>query len=73
VAERLRNAIQSTPVPHENIQIPVTASMGIAEFSLKLKDAEEFIANADAALYEAKESGRNRVVIYDQMERENSA
>lgn len=73
VAERLRNAIQATPVVYENLQIPVTASLGIAEFSLKLKDVEELIANADAALYEAKESGRNRVVIYEQMMRENGA
>ncbi len=67
VAERLRNTIQATPVSFDKILIPVTASIGISEFSLQLKDAEEFIANADAALYQAKESGRNRVMIYDQI------
>ena len=65
VAERLRNTIQATPVPFDKIQIPVTASLGIAEFVHSIKDAEEFIANADAALYEAKESGRNRVITYE--------
>lgn len=73
VAERLRSTLQATPVPFEKLQISVTASLGIAEFSHGVKDAEEFIANADAALYEAKEAGRNRVVIYEQMIREDSA
>ena len=72
VAERLRSNIESTPVPFDKVHIPVTASLGIAEFRSDITDLEVFIANADAALYEAKESGRNRVIIYDQMVRENN-
>lgn len=73
VAERIRNMIQATPVPFDRVQIPVTASLGIAGFSTTFKDPEDFIAAADAALYEAKESGRNRVVIHEVMVRENGA
>ncbi|HVK98866.1 MAG TPA: diguanylate cyclase [Dongiaceae bacterium] len=65
VAERLRASIESSPVPFEKIQIPVTASLGIAQFDAGIKDVEEFIAHADAALYDAKERGRNRVVIHE--------
>lgn len=64
VAERLRSTIESTPVPFEKVQIPVTASLGIAEFDPTVADDEALIANADAALYQAKESGRNRVIIF---------
>ena len=67
VAQRLRANIESTPVPFEKIQIPVTASLGIAEFHTTITDPEELIANADAALYEAKEKGRNRVVVYEEI------
>ena len=64
VAERLRANIESSPVPFEKIQIPVTASLGIAEFHNTISDPEDLIAHADSALYEAKESGRNRVIVY---------
>ena len=66
VAERLRASIESSPVPFEKIQIPVTASLGVAQFDPTIHDPEELIAHADAALYEAKESGRNRVSFFAQ-------
>lgn len=62
VAERLRISIESSPVSYERIEIPMSASIGVVEFFLDLKDAEEMIAKADEALYRAKEGGRNQVV-----------
>ncbi|RYC28780.1 diguanylate cyclase [Lichenibacterium minor] len=66
VAERVRDAIQSLGLPH--IGNPacgsvVTASLGCA--TLNPSDGEEpsaLVAQADARLYEAKRTGRNRVV-----------
>jgi diguanylate cyclase (GGDEF)-like protein len=58
VAERLRQAIKTAEFPTaENI----TASFGVAEFPLCAQTGRELIAVADAALYEAKRQGRDRV------------
>ena len=45
------------------IQIKKTVSIGLTEFSDE-KNIDEFIRKADDALYKAKNSGRNKVVIY---------
>ena len=67
VGERLRKAVESSPIPinDENSDvksISVTISMGLAEFNNK-ESGEELFERADKALYEAKESGRNRVCV----------
>lgn len=59
VAERLRLAVEAmeiSPVGH------ITASFGVAEFPLHAQAERELISVADAALYEAKRQGRNRVI-----------
>ena len=67
VGERLRNAVETSPIP-VNIEdsdvksINVTISMGLAEFN-NTETGEELFERADKALYEAKESGRNRVCL----------
>ena len=43
-------------------EISVTVSIGVSEFKNE-KDFEMLYKNADNALYEAKETGRNRVII----------
>jgi diguanylate cyclase (GGDEF)-like protein len=45
--------------------VTITISVGVATFPEHGKDAESLINSADAALYEAKEKGRNRVVLAD--------
>ncbi|MCR5265720.1 MAG: sensor domain-containing diguanylate cyclase [Cyanobacteria bacterium RUI128] len=63
VAERLRSAVENMRIEN-NDAIRVTISVGLAE--LDIKDmAEDLYMKADRALYEAKESGRNRVVVYN--------
>jgi diguanylate cyclase (GGDEF)-like protein len=63
IAETLRAAVEVLPI-HTTQQSPinVTISVGAAVFPEHGRSAEELLATADAALYEAKESGRNRVV-----------
>lgn len=61
-AERIRKSLGSTPVRVPEGQIPVTASFGIvASDAATLQDPMELLRTADAALYRAKELGRNRV------------
>jgi len=62
IAERIRTAIASMRIPRldERGELSVTASLGVASFTDGDKDA--LIAEADAALYEAKRQGKNRTV-----------
>lgn len=62
VGERLRKAVEETPIFIDKKNINVTISMGLAEFGQE-ENGEELFKRADSALYEAKESGRNRVCI----------
>ena len=62
IAERIRTAIEALRVPRLDGrgQLRVTASVGVAASAEGHKDA--LIADADAALYEAKRKGKNRTV-----------
>lgn len=61
--ERVRQAIEQAEIKHEGQRLPVTASLGVASYPHHLvAKASDFITLADAALYDAKRSGRNRVV-----------
>ncbi|MFV3074482.1 diguanylate cyclase [Niveispirillum fermenti] len=63
VAERIRQAIGSAPVRHEGHIFTVTASIGGAQYDGIDEDLAHLIGRADAALYRAKQGGRNRVVL----------
>ena len=69
VAERLRLAIRDTNVP---LVGRITASFGVAECPSSAQTATALLAAADAALYEAKRAGRDKVVAWEPM-RSNSA
>ncbi len=58
--ERLRAALAAKPMRHKDSIIPFTASIGIAEFSPG-DDLDHLMTRADAALYDAKTGGRDRI------------
>jgi diguanylate cyclase (GGDEF)-like protein len=63
-AEALRTGVQGLSVEHENRQIgPLTLSIGIALLPDQGDSWRAVLPAADAALYQAKQAGRNRVVL----------
>ncbi|WSG75756.1 PleD family two-component system response regulator [Rhizobium beringeri] len=64
VAERLRAAIENAPfmLKHAGEALNVTASFGIASRIAQVLTPDQLMKQADLALYEAKNTGRNRVV-----------
>lgn len=64
VAERIREKIAATSVEVDGQEISITASFGVACYPAPgIDDLNDLLKAADKALYEAKESGRNRVVL----------
>lgn len=64
IAERWRKLFMGSTMPLEYTDIKITVSCGVSEFPLHGGTSEELIATADKALYYAKQTGRNRVVIW---------
>lgn len=64
LAERLRVAVSQLTIHHEGRPIPITASIGVAGFE-RGESLESLVDRADRAMYTAKVSGRNRVMLAD--------
>ncbi|MFZ3171395.1 MAG: diguanylate cyclase [Carboxydocellales bacterium] len=68
LAERIRQRVEEVDfVTNEGAQIPLTVSIGVAEYypknSKSYLSSDDMINRADKALYQAKNSGRNKVVV----------
>jgi len=63
VAERIRGLVAAAAVPFGSLRLSLTVSIGVATLTSTMRGPEDLIAVADAALYAAKGSGRNRVVV----------
>ena len=59
VVQRLMAAVRSHDFTFEGKKIPVSISVGVATFKPEMS-INEFVGAADAALYKAKQGGRNR-------------
>jgi len=62
MAERLRHAISVISIPFNQTAVTLTASFGVAEYLTDHQSIDEVIAQADKALYLAKQQGRDRVI-----------
>jgi len=63
VAERIRRAIEEACIKVYDEDLKVTISIGISGFPADGQDTRGLIEKADQALYQAKETGRNRVCL----------
>ncbi|HET6599446.1 MAG TPA: GGDEF domain-containing protein [Burkholderiaceae bacterium] len=61
LAERLRAIVAAAPLSHADGKIRLSVSIGMAQWSGPPEDASRLVVRADAALYEAKRRGRDRV------------
>ena len=61
LAERVRKEVEQMPAFHESVRLPVTISLGVAEFLPSKISFDEMLKEADKRLYAAKTNGRNRV------------
>jgi two-component system, cell cycle response regulator len=61
-AEKIRKLVQDHPFSFEGKDISVTISLGVADMTRDMTEPLQFIKVADANLYQAKKSGRNRIV-----------
>ena len=66
VVERLRKAVaDATFTTTDGQEIQFSISIGLAQVDINDLISDSLVQRADAALYAAKESGRNRIKIYD--------
>ncbi|MEE2731223.1 MAG: diguanylate cyclase [Pseudomonadota bacterium] len=66
VAERLRQGVYNMPFKVRDTQVTVSISLGVTEVpSDQESTPEQLIAQADSALYQAKQNGRNCTVLAD--------
>lgn len=61
VAERIRELIEVEPCTLR----PITVSIGVAVLETEIKTPAELIERADQALYGAKDSGRNKITLFE--------
>jgi len=68
VCERIRHQVQDSLFRANDQQIQITVSIGVSAFpEIEVKDEIDLIDKADQALYQAKQTGRNKVVQYGQI------
>jgi diguanylate cyclase (GGDEF)-like protein len=75
VAERIRERIEAVTIPliEQDGEMKITASIGTATMPAPPSDVQDLVAAADGALYEAKRTGKNKVVVADTEEGQEGA
>ena len=67
---QILEAIRGQEIPHQGHLLPsLTASLGVAEFPAHASDTEGILEAADNALYIAKRTGRDRMVVSGDVEK----
>lgn len=63
IAESIRKSVEKQVIPGADRSLKTTISIGAAAAPIHATDAKSLIESADEALYRAKHSGRNRVML----------
>ena len=63
IAERIREKVEQASFIHDNEAVKCTISIGISFIDDKILNIDELLRKADQALYDAKNNGRNCVVL----------
>ncbi|XPV75954.1 MAG: diguanylate cyclase [Desulfovibrio sp.] len=66
IGERLRDKVENTLFEVDGLEHKITISLGLVTSSSELTTPAKLINHADIALYEAKRSGRNKLIVYSQ-------
>jgi diguanylate cyclase (GGDEF)-like protein len=66
LASRICTIVADSAYENEHLRIPVTISIGVSAIHDDDESFQDILVRADQALYQAKRSGRNRVVVYDE-------
>ena len=64
ISERLRKLIENFQFVYDNKRLPVTASIGVADYRQGVNTGTDLFKRADSAVYKSKEGGRNQVNFY---------
>lgn len=64
-AERIRQSVEARHIHAYDEDLTVTISVGISVFPSQGRDTHKLIDKADQALYQAKQTGRNKVCVYE--------
>ena len=64
IAERIRQQVEELKLDFDSKSFGVTLSGGVASYPTDAQDTKSLIHAADVALYQAKESGRNRIFLH---------
>jgi two-component system, cell cycle response regulator len=64
IAERLRRMVEKHEFIYEGKRLPVTASIGVADYRQGISNGTDLFKRADSAVYKSKEGGRNQVNFY---------
>lgn len=63
LADRFREAVEKEPIEADGLDLSLTVSIGVAEFTPDIQNLTQLLRCADCALYDAKHRGRNRIAI----------
>jgi len=61
LADKLRRTVANERFVHDGDTIPVSLSLGVAEYDAAMESSDTLVKQADERLYEAKHAGRNTV------------
>lgn len=64
IAERLRKLVEKHEFLYDGKRLPVTASIGVADYRQGVNNGTDLFKRADSSVYKSKEGGRNQVNFY---------